>query len=68
MKAVDLIYFPFLLYFHFIFDLFLIFLFFELRVRVRVTRSCSYIKWYSHKSWDTGKDVEGSERMTSYNM
>ena len=44
MKAVDLIYFPFLFYLHFLFDLFSIFLSLELMVRVRVTRSCSHIK------------------------
>ena len=42
LRAVDLIYFHFILYFYFIFDLFSIFLFLELRVRVKVTRLCYY--------------------------
>ena len=48
------------------FYLFSIFLFLELRVRVRVTRSHSHSN--SHKSQVTWKDIEGSGKMTSYNM
>ena len=60
MKVVDLIYFPF--------DLFSIFLFLELRVRVRAIRSCSHIRWYSHKSRDIWKDIKDSGKMMLYNM
>ena len=55
--------------------LFFIFLSLELRVRIsdNITQSyISHIRWYSdcdsHRAQDTGKNVEDSERMISYNM
>ena len=57
MKVVDLTYFYVPFYSYFPFDLFSIFLILELRVRVRVTRSCchtaGHIRWHGHKLWDT---------------
>jgi len=58
----------------FLFSFQFIFLYsiFRTRVRVGVTRSCchtaGHIRWYGHKSHDIWKEIEGSERMTSYNM
>jgi len=54
--------------FLFLFSFWFIFLYsiFRTRVRVRVTRShchtAGHIRWHSHKSHDTWKDIEHSRR------
>ena len=71
-KEVDLVFFyvPFLFLFSFRF----IFCYsiFRTRVRVRVTRSrchtAGHIRWHGHKSHNAWKKVEGSGRITSYNV
>jgi len=72
MKKVNLTFsyflFAFLFYFRFIF----LYSIFRTRVRVRVTRLCchiaDYIREHGHKSHNAWKDIEGSRRMTSYNV
>ena len=65
-KKVDLTFFlfSFLIYFLFLFIFF--YSIFRTRVRIRVTKSRCHTAGY--KSHDTGKDVEGSGRMMSYNV
>ena len=56
----------FFTHFYFYFKFISFYSIFRTRVRVRVSRSYCHIA--GHKSHDTGKDIEGSERIMSYNM
>ena len=70
IKEVDLVFFYFS--FSFLFSFRFIFYYSIFRTRVRVMRSCCHtagpIRWHSHKSHDTWKEEEGSEKMTLYNI
>ena len=67
-RKVDLVFFysPFSFLFSSLFDLFSIILFLKLGLGLEVTRSHCHTA--GHKSHDAWKKVEGSRRMTSYNV